>query len=158
MVRGELLRVALLPTLMMAGGLGCIDTKTCHNPTAWKLCPGESAQPGGGGAPPSIVELALPTCTYAEDATVLGTMRVTDPDGDAAVVKATFFIGARVNESEIALPDSGRAGNEWSGPLGVQIMSNGGAASEGTRDVKLKVTDRAGAQSAPYCNTLTVVK
>ena len=142
----------------LVGTAGCIDTKACHNATAWKPCAGEIAQPGGGGAPPSIVELSLPTCAYAEDPKALGTMRVTDPDGDAQVMKATFAIGARVNEDEAYLADAGRSGNDWSGPVGVGVASMGGAATEGTRDVRIKVTDRAGGQSVPYCNTLTVVK
>jgi hypothetical protein len=150
-----MVRVLLLAALILAG---CIDTKKCHDPTAWKVCAGESAQPGGGGTPPAILELTLPTCTFAEEPTVVGTMHATDPDGDVQVIKATFAVGPRINESEVFLPDAGRAGTEWSGAVGIAVMTSGGTVSEGTRDVRVKVTDAAGAQSVPYCNTLTVVK
>ncbi len=137
---------------------GCADSAACHMPTAWKPCAGEVAQPGASGSPPSIVDLSLPTCAYLDAPLVTGTMRVTDPDGDAQVLKATFFTGTRNNESELQLDDADRSGNDWSGTFSVVIVgASGGMVMEGSDDVRIKVTDRAGAQSVPYCSSIAIV-
>ena len=138
---------------------GCVDTKQCHLAVDWKPCPGEPAQAGASGTPPSIVQLSLPTCAFLDAPTVTGTLRVTDPDGDAQVVKATLYTGMRANEDELQLDDAGRSGNDWSGGLVVALQSSGGGmAMESSDDVVIKVTDRAGAQSVPFCNSIALVR
>lgn len=137
---------------------GCVDTKACHNATAWKPCSGETAQPGDSGTPPTIVDLVLPTCVDLTSPTVMGTLHVTDPDGDAQVAKATFYSGVRNNESEFQLDDAERSGNDWQGNFALVITGpNGGMLMQGTDDVRVKVTDRAGGQSAPFCNSISVL-
>jgi hypothetical protein len=147
---------------MLAAALtaaGCVDTKTCHQPSAWKACAGEPAQPGASGSPPSIVELSVVTCTYKDAPLVSGTLHVTDPDGDAQVLKVTSIQGVRTNESEVQLDDLDRNGNEWSGSFDIQTVSqSSGMLMEGDIDVVMKVTDRAGAQSVPFCNTIAIVR
>lgn len=133
---------------------GCVDTTACHMATDWKPCAGEKAQPGAGGTPPSIVALSLPTCAFLDSPTVIGTLHVTDPESDAQTLDATFSAGPRINVSQVQLPDSGRAGTEWSGPLALTSQ----AKSEGTYDVRIKITDVGGNQSLPYCGTLTLLK
>jgi hypothetical protein len=116
------------------------------------------AEPGASGTPPSIVELTVATCAYKDNPTVAGTLHATDPDGDAQVLKATSFEGVRTNEAELLLDDASRNGNDWSGSFVMQtVPTSGGMLTEGTDDVVMKVTDRAGAQSVPYCNTITIV-
>lgn len=139
---------------------GCVDTKQCHLAVDWKPCPGEAAQAGASGTPPSIVELSLPTCAFVDAPMVTGTLRVTDPDGDAQVFKATLYSGGlRTSEVELQLDDAGRSGNDWSGGLVVALQSgSGGMLMEGSDDVVVKVTDRAGAQSVPYCNSIALVR
>src|SRR4051812_174849 len=100
--------VRLLAASFVALAAGCVDTARCHMPTDWKPCAGESAQPGASGTPPAIVELSLPTCANLASPLIMGTLRVSDPDGDAQVLKATFFTGMRNNEDELELDDSGR--------------------------------------------------
>ena len=133
---------------------GCVDATACHMATDWKPCAGVAAQPGAGGTPPSIVQLTLPTCAFLDSPTVAGMLHVTDPDSDAQVVDATFSAGPRINVSEVQLPDAGRAGTEWTGTLGLKST----AMSEGTYDVRIKITDLAGNQSQPYCGTLTMLR
>ncbi|HEX6836697.1 MAG TPA: hypothetical protein VF334_09000 [Polyangia bacterium] len=138
---------------------GCVDTKQCHMAVDWKPCPGQAAQAGASGSPPSIVELSLPTCAFVDAPQVTGSLRVTDPDGDAQVVKATLYVGMRNSEDELVLDDAGRNGNDWSGDLSVALQgSGGGMVMEGSDDVVMKVTDRAGAQSVPFCNTIALVR
>ncbi|MGZ3442712.1 MAG: hypothetical protein ACXVDD_24490, partial [Polyangia bacterium] len=137
---------------------GCVDTKACHEPTAWKPCAGEAAQPGASGTPPSIVALSLPTCAYKDAPLVSGTVQINDPDGDMQVLKATSFQGARTNESELQLDDARRSGSDWSGSFEMAVGSMSGTLMEGDISVVMKVSDRAGAQSVPYCNTITVVR
>ncbi len=139
---------------------GCVDTKQCHVAVDWKPCPGQPAEAGASGSPPSIVELSLPTCAYLDAPQVTGTLHVTDPDGDAQVLKATFYSGGmRSNEAELELDDAHRAGNDWQGGFGLAITSAmGGMPMESSDDVVMKVTDRAGAQSVPYCNTIALVQ
>jgi hypothetical protein len=138
---------------------GCVDTTKCHTATEWKPCAGEAAQAGASGTPPSIVELSLPTCVSINAPTVTGTVRVTDPDGDAQVLKATLYIGQRNTEDEQQLADSLRSGNDWSGTIAVVLQgAGGGMLAEGSNDVVMKVTDRAGGQSVPFCNTIAAVR
>jgi hypothetical protein len=138
---------------------GCVDTKQCHMAVDWKPGPGATAQAGASGTPPSIVELALPTCAFVDAPMVTGTLRVTDPDGDAQVAKATLYSGMRASEDELQLDDAGRNGNDWSGGLVVTLQSaGGGMVMESSDDVVIKVTDRAGAQSVPYCNSIALVR
>jgi hypothetical protein len=149
----------LAATLAALGSASCVDTKACHTAVAWKPCAGETAQPGASGTPPSIVALELPTCANLDAPTVTGTLSVTDPDGDAQVAKVTFYTGARNDESEAQLDDLGRSGNDWSGSFSVLITgANGGMLMEGSDDVRVKVTDRAGGQSVPFCNSIAVVR
>src|SRR5215471_12773446 len=95
-------------------------------PSNWKPCSGQPAEPGASGTPPSITQLSLPTCATINSPLVTGTLSVTDPDGDAQVLKATFFTGARNNEDEVQLDDAGRSGNDWSGSFAVVIQGAGG--------------------------------
>jgi hypothetical protein len=136
----------------------CVDTKTCHMPSQWKPCAGQSAQPGASGAPPSIVELSIPTCAYKDAPIVSGTARISDPDGDAQVLKATSFQGMRNAESELELDDVRRSGNDWAGDFAVAVAGMDTMLMEGDIDVVMKVADRAGAQSVPYCNTVSIVR
>lgn len=138
---------------------GCVDTKACHTATVWKPCAGETAEPGASGTPPSIGDLELPTCAYLDAPTVTGSLHVSDPDGDAQVVKATFYQGARNNESEVELDDAGRSGDDWSGTFAITIVgSMGGMVMESTDDARIKVTDLAGGQSVPFCNSIAIVR
>jgi hypothetical protein len=151
--------VRLLAASFVALAAGCVDTAKCHMPTDWKPCAGETAQPGASGTPPTIVELSLPTCAALASPLIMGTLRVSDPDGDAQVLKATFFTGMRNNEDELQLDDSGRNGNEWSGNFSVVLQGpGGGMLMEGSDDVVMKVTDRAGAQSVPMCSSVAIVR
>jgi hypothetical protein len=139
--------------------LGCVDLGKCYMPTYWKPCPGETAQLGSSGSPPTIVELALPTCTSINAPTLQGTLHVTDPDGDAQVLKATFTAGSRLNESEAQLSDLNRSGSEWSGGVAIVVTSTGGSTPmESTDEVRMKVTDVQGGQSVPFCDTLSLVR
>lgn len=139
---------------------GCVDQKTCHQPAAWKPCPNTRAEPGASGTPPAIVELSLPTCVYVDTPVAMGSLHVSDPDGDATVVKATFFQGVRNNESELPLDAAHRSGTEWSGSFAVTLVGGGasGMLTESTDDVMVKVVDAAGAQSVPYCNTIAALR
>lgn len=138
---------------------GCVDTKTCHLPSAWKPCAGQVAQPGASGTPPSIVDLSAPTCASVDAPMVMGTLQATDPDGDAQVLKATSSQGGvRTMESELELDDASRSGNDWSGNFTLVLSMSSGMLMESSIDVVMKVTDRAGAQSVPYCNTIALVR
>lgn len=138
---------------------GCVDANKCKMPVDWKPCPGQPAQAGASGSPPSIVELSLPTCATLDAPTVTGSLHVTDPDGDAQVLKATFYTGMRNNEAEVQLDDASRTGNDWSGSFGLALAgANGGMLMEGSDDVVMKVTDRAGAQSVPFCNSIALIR
>jgi len=149
----------LVCSLAAVAWAGCVDTKQCHMAIDWKPCPGQAAQPGASGSPPMIVELSLPTCAFVDAPTVKGTLHVSDPDGDAQVLKATLYVGMRNSEDEIELDDAGRTGNDWNGTIAVGLAAAGGTmVMEGSNDVVVKVTDRAGAQSVPYCNTIALVK
>jgi hypothetical protein len=153
-----MVRLFAASVLAFAAG-GCVDTSKCHTPTDWKPCAGQTAQAGASGSPPMIVQLSLPTCAYLDTPLVTGTLRVDDPDADQQVVKATFFTGMRNNENELELDDAGRSGNEWSGNFSVVLQGGGGGMlMEGSDDVVIKVTDRAGAQSAPFCNSIAIVR
>jgi hypothetical protein len=138
---------------------GCIDTQKCHQPSDWKPCAGETAQPGASGTPPTVLALSLPTCAFVESPMVLGTLHASDPDADAQVLKASFYVGPRVDESEVQLPASDASAADWTDQIAVTVVRKGGGApSEGTSDVRIKLTDRAGGQSAPFCGTLTLLK
>ena len=148
----------LAASLVALAAAGCVDSK-CHMPSDWKPCPGEPAQPGASGTPPTIVQLSLPTCAPISAPLVTGTLRVSDPDGDAQVLKATFFTGMRNNEAEVQLDDAERSGGDWSGSFGIIIQGSGGSMlTEGSDDVVMKVTDRAGGQSVPFCNSIAIVR
>jgi hypothetical protein len=149
----------LVASAVVLVAAGCVDQSKCHMPSDWKPCAGQTAQPGASGTPPMIVQLSLPTCAYLDSPLVTGTLRVDDPDADQQVLKATFFTGARNNEDELQLDDAGRSGNEWSGNLSVVLQgAMGGMLMEGSDDVVMKVTDRAGGQSAPFCNSIAIVR
>jgi len=65
----------------------------------------------------------------------------------------------RNNENELELDDAGRSGNEWSGNFSVVAVAvERRMLMEGSDDVVIKVTDRAGAQSAPFCNSIAIVR
>jgi hypothetical protein len=148
-------RSAVIAALLVAG---CLDTTKCKLPSAWKPCAGENAQPGASGTPPGIASLTLPTCAYVETPTVTGTIHVVDPDADTTLVKASFYIGMRVDEVEVPVPAADAASADWTDTIDVTVMNSGGTLTEGSRDVRLKITDRAGNQSVPYCNTLSLIK
>jgi hypothetical protein len=144
--------------LVVPLSVACVDTSKCHQATAWKPCPGEAAQPGASGTPPTIVSLSLPTCAYLAAPAASGELHVSDPDGDAQVVKGSFYAGPRVDESELQLSDGGRAGNEWMGALTLAVPGTMPTRQPLSYDVRIKVTDRAGNQSAPVCNTFSLVQ
>ena len=149
----------LVCSLAAVAAAGCVDTTRCKMPVAWKPCSGQPAQAGASGSPPSIVELSLPTCATVDAPLVTGSLHATDPDGDAQLLKVTFFSGARDNEDEVLLDDANRSGNDWSGAFGVAIQgANGSMLMESSVDVVMKVTDRAGAQSVPFCNTVSIIR
>jgi hypothetical protein len=152
--------VRCLPALVIVFvAAGCVDTKVCHTPIVWKPCAGQSAQPGSSGSPPSIVELSLPTCAYVDTPIAAGSLKVTDPDSDAAVVKSTFSAGARLDESELVLDDMHRSDTDWSDDFSLTIAAgSGGMLTEMTEDVSVKVVDTAGAQSIPFCHSISLVR
>jgi len=139
---------------------GCVDTKACHNPTAWKPCSGATAEPGASGSPPAIVGLQMPTCADLDAPTASMSLSVTDPDGDAQVMIATLYTGGVRNTSaEVALDDAERSGNDWNGTIDLVISGAMGAMlMEGSSDVRIKVTDRQGGQSAPFCDSIAIVR
>jgi hypothetical protein len=149
-------RLVLALAVALAGA-GCVDGK-CHNATAWKPC-GDPAEPGASGTPPSIVSLAAPSCAYLDSPSLTVSLHVTDPDADAQTIKISFFNGGvRAGESELELDDAERDGNDWSGSFGLGIAgAGGGMPMLGSDDVRVKVTDRAGGQSAPFCNSIAIV-
>jgi hypothetical protein len=153
--------LVLLPLGLACGAAaaGCIDTShRCHEPVAWQPCPGAAAQPGASGVPPAITSLMLPTCAFVDAPSANGTLAVSDGDGDAQTVKASFYAGPRVAEAELQLDDARRMGNDWRGAVGLAVPGGSQMASELTFDVRVKVTDRAGNQSAPVCNTFSLVR
>jgi hypothetical protein len=149
------MRASVTLVLLLATA-GCLDVHRCHDPVAWRVCDGETAQPGASGTAPSIVALVLPTCANLDAPTVSGELHVSDPDGDAQLVKTTLYAGARLGATETPLPDAGRSGNDWSGgytlagPMQQQRQ-------EATYRVRLEVTDRAGNQSAPVCSEFSLI-
>jgi hypothetical protein len=148
-------RSAVLFALLFTG---CLDTAKCKQPSAWKPCTGENAQPGASGTPPGIVSLTMPTCAYVESPTVTGTIHVVDPDADTTLVKASFYIGPRIDEVDVPIPVADAVSADWTDSISVTVVSSGGTLSEGSRDVRLKVTDHAGNQSVPYCNSMALIK
>jgi hypothetical protein len=80
---------------------------------------------------------------------------VSDADGDAQLVKLTLSAGARLSESELALDDGGRSGNDWQGSYELTVSSQD--RQQTTYQVRLKVTDRAGNQSAPFCSDFSMI-
>ena len=157
-MRSRLVSIAALAVLGAAAG--CVDTTRCHTAVDWKPCAGETAEPGASGTPPQIVELSLPTCASVDAPTVSGTLHVTDADGDAQVLKVALTSGGmRSDETELELDDAGRSGNDWSGSFSLMVTgSMGGMVMQGSDDVRVKVTDRAGGQSLPLCNTIAIVQ
>jgi hypothetical protein len=99
--------------------------------------------------------LLLPTCANFDQATVSGPLQVSDPDGDAQLVKLTLAAGARLSESELPLDDAGRSGNDWQGSYELTVSSPD--RQQATYQVRLKVTDRAGNQSVPLCSDFSVI-
>jgi hypothetical protein len=152
-----MVRLACIVLLALASG--CVDTSKCHTPVDWKPCAGDVAEPGSSGSPPTIVELSTPSCAYLDSPTLMGSLHVSDPDGDAQLIRAaTYTGGLHSNEVDIDLDDAGRNGNEWTGTLTLSITgASGGMPMEGTSDVRVKVTDRAGAQSVSFCNSVALV-
>jgi hypothetical protein len=146
--------------VLVALASGCVDTSKCHAPVAWKPCAGDVAEPGASGSPPTIVELSTPACAYLDSPTVMGSLHVSDPDGDAQMIRAALYTsGMHSNEADIELDDAGRNGDEWTGQFTLAITgASGGMPMEGTSDVRIKVTDRAGAQSVSYCNSVAIVR
>jgi hypothetical protein len=142
--------------LMALVAAGCVDATKCHMPSAWQPCAGGVAEPGASGTPPTIAMLSLPTCAYVATPQVSGTLHVTDPDSDAQIVKITISQGPRLGETEVALPDAGRSGTDWTGALSVAIPMPMALQQQSSYDVSIKVTDRAGGQSAPVCDSITL--
>jgi hypothetical protein len=141
--------------VMAVAVAGCVDVHRCHDPVAWRVCDGESAQPGASGAAPAIVALVLPTCANVNAPTVSGVLHISDADGDAQLVKMSLFAGTRIAESELPLDDAGRTGNDWEGTYELAPPVQMRQAT--TYQVRLKVTDRAGNQSAPLCAAFSII-
>ncbi len=91
----------------------------------------------------------LPTCAYVDTPEITGTLTASDVDGDLALAKVSFYVGTRIDESEVTV-----TGMNYSGPLSLTFSET----EEGSIDVRIKVTDAAGAQSASRCNTVRLVK
>jgi hypothetical protein len=130
---------------------GCVDTVKCHAPSVWPACSDATAEPGASGMPPVITVLSLPTCAFVEVPSVSGTILITDPDGDVAATKTSIYVGTRQSETDMMLP-AGHMG-DYSGAFSVTVPGKPGAY-----DVRVKAVDRAGGQSAPLCNTVTVLQ
>jgi len=145
--------------LVALAASGCVDTTRCHTPVDWKPCAGDVAEPGSSGSPPTIVQLTIPSCGYLDSPMVMGSLHISDPDGDAQMIRAAIYTsGLHGNEVDIDLDDAGRNGNEWMGTLTLSITgASGGMAMEGSSDVRVKVTDRAGGQSVSFCNSVALV-
>jgi hypothetical protein len=146
-------RAALALALLAAG---CVDVHRCHDPVAWRVCDGEHAQPGAGGTPPTIEALVLPTCANLDAPTVSGELHVSDPDGDAQRVLATLSASARLAETETQLDDAGRRGNDWQGTWAFTPTQM--QRQQGSYRLRVKVTDRAGNQSAPLCSDFALIE
>jgi hypothetical protein len=140
----------LLAMTLLLGG--CVDSVKCHEPVAWPVCAGATAEPGATGTPPAITSLMLPTCAFVDSPSVSGTIAIADPDGDAALIKSSLYVGVRLAEVETMLP-AGHMGN-FAGTFLVAVPM----ATPGAYDVRVKVVDRAGGQSAPLCNTITMLQ
>jgi hypothetical protein len=131
---------------------GCVDTAKCHAPVAWQPCADGTAEPGASGTPPTISSLMLPTCAFVDSPAVSGSITVSDPDGDAALIKSSLYQGVRLLETEAMLPAMPM--NNYAGMLTIAFSM----AKVGAYDVRIKATDRAGGQSAPLCNTITILQ
>lgn len=150
------MRLLSLAALLLAG---CLDTTKCKMPSSWTPCAGQTAQPGASGTPPAITSLSLPTCAYVENPMVAGPIHVVDPDADTMTLKASFYIGQRVNEVDVPVPFNDAASADWIDTVAIKVVESGGGGklSEGTREVRLKITDKAGNQSVPYCGSLSLI-
>lgn len=145
-----MMRLVALALVLVLGG--CIDTVKCHAPQPWPACAGSPAEPGATGTPPTIASLMMPTCAFTSSPEVSGPIEIRDADGDIAVVKASFYVGVRLLEMETMLPAT-QMGN-FSGMFGVAVPM----AAPGAYDIRVKAVDRAGGQSVPLCNTLTILQ
>ena len=58
---------------------------------------------------------------------------------------------------ELVRIDAGRSGTDWTGPITVAIPTQMMAMAQSSYDVRIKVTDRAGGQSAPFCDSITLM-
>jgi hypothetical protein len=125
-------------------------------PSEWKPCAGETAEPGASGTPPAITMLAVATCAPLAAPVVYGTMQVTDPDGDAQLMKVGIYAGSRVDGTDVVLSPAGHSGTGWSGDVDFTV-SNMSVMTQASYDVRVKVTDVAGNQSVPMCNTITLL-
>ena len=137
---------------------GCLDTNKCKMPSNWSPCAGETVEPGASGTPPGIASLTLPTCAFVENPSVSGPIHVVDPDADTTTLKASFYIGARVDETDVPIPGTDAASADWTDTISITVSdASGGTLMPGSRDVRIKITDRAGNQSIPYCGTLALI-
>jgi hypothetical protein len=144
------MRLVLVMLLLAAG---CVDTVKCHTPVAWQPCMGETSEPGASGTPPTITGLMLPTCADQALPSVAGTIAINDLDGDAELIKTSFYVGVRLSETDTMIP-IGHMGQDYSAPFSVVVPM----AKVGSYDVRVKAVDRAGGQSAPVCNTVTILQ
>ena len=142
--------VRLLAIGLLVGG--CVDAVKCHAPEPWPACAGAPAEPGATGMPPAITSLMMPSCAYVASPAVSGTIAIADPDGDTALIKTSLYLGARLSETETMLPL--QTAKDFSGTFVVVVPM----AAPGAYDVRVKAVDRAGGQSAPLCNTVTILQ
>ena len=112
-------------------GAPCVHRRSSRSPRAASTPASATRRSTGSRAPASRragrVRLAadhraaeLPTCAYLDSPTVTGSLHVSDPDGDAQVIKAALYTGPHNNEADIQLDDAGRSGNDWTGQLHAQ--------------------------------------
>ncbi len=128
--------------------VGCTPGPACHNPSAWRAC-GDFAQAGSTGTPPSLDAVLLPTCAYVSDPVLRGEIDASDEDGDIARIRVSFYVGPRLDEADYPVSRTGSLANDAAITLG--------GAKIGSVDVRLKVTDSEGGQSASACQSVALV-
>ena len=112
-------------------------------PSTGNRAPATVAEPGSSGSPPTIVELSTPSCAYLDSPTVMGSLHVSDPDGDAQLIRAVAVHGRPArNEVDIALDDAGRNGNEWTGETHAQHHRRVGRNANGRHERRARQGDR----------------
>ena len=135
---------------------GCVDLNKCGIATTWKPCAGETAEVGALGDPPQIKSFTMPTCAYVDAPVLSGMLTVFDNQGDQQVAHVTTYQGgARLDEADTVL-DAAHFTDKmtWTGPISLTVAGS----SPASFDIRIKVDDFNGGQSAPVCNTVSLVQ